>query len=156
METSTENTATPQEPQGDGCMTRLVRLLPCPFCGFQAKRYHSTVTCSNPACKMHFAAVPDMHTPEEWNQRACDTCDAYTLANEQLRADLGRLTRPVEIRKAFVCVGCDFVYCDEQPTSCDCMQDPPKYIQGEINYFLENADVDASADEKTQPKKSNV
>ena len=39
---------------------------------------------------MHFAAVPDMHTPEEWNQRACDTCDAYELANAQLRADLLR------------------------------------------------------------------
>jgi uncharacterized protein (DUF2252 family) len=39
---------------------------------------------------MHFAAVPDMHTPEKWNQRACDTCDAYELANAQLRADLLR------------------------------------------------------------------
>ena len=47
---------------------------------------------------------------------------------------------PVHVtRMAFVCVGCDFVYCDDPPSSCDCMQDPPKYIQGEINYFLENA-----------------
>lgn len=70
------------------------RLLPCPFCGSAAKTYCKTVTCSNQDCKMHFAAVPDMHTPEEWNQRACDTCDAYTMANEHLRgADLGNNLR---------------------------------------------------------------
>jgi hypothetical protein len=143
-DTNTDNTA------GSDCQERLVRLLPCPFCGFQAKTYCETVTCSNPACKMHFAAVPDMHTPEEWNQRSCDTCDAYTLANEQLRADLRRLTRPVKIRKAFVCVGCDFVYCDEPPTSCDCMNNPPKFIEGEIRYSLPNVAV-SHGDRERQP-----
>ena len=59
-----------------------VRLLPCPFCGSPAKTYHDSVTCSNRECKMHYAAVPDMHAPEEWNrQDGCITCGAYELAN---------------------------------------------------------------------------
>lgn len=73
-------------------LPRLVRLLPCPFCGSDAKTYCETVTCSNPACKMHFAAAPDMHTPEEWNERwDCDECVAYKAANEQLREDLRKM-----------------------------------------------------------------
>ena len=72
-------------------LPQLVRLLPCPFCGSAAKTYCETVTCSNPSCKMHFGCVPDMHTPEEWGQRACDTCDAVDLANEQLRKDVVKL-----------------------------------------------------------------
>lgn len=72
--------------------TKPTSLLPCPFCGYRAKTYCETVTCSNPDCKMHFATVPDMHTPEEWNQReGCDTCEAYQLANEQLQSDVKRL-----------------------------------------------------------------
>ena len=73
-------------------LPRLVRLLPCPFCGSPAKTYHDRVTCSNTTCKMHFAAVPDMHTQEEWNERwGCDECVSYRTANEQLRKDLTHL-----------------------------------------------------------------
>ena len=73
-------------------LPRLVRLLPCPFCGSPAKTYHDSVTCSNGECKMHFAAAPDMHTPEEWNERwGCDECVAYKAANEQLRDDLRKM-----------------------------------------------------------------
>ena len=143
METPTQNDATPDIRTGDGCMARLVRLLPCPFCGSPAKRYHDSVTCSNSECKMHFAAVPDMHTPEEWNERwDCDECVAYRATNEQLRKDLKRVMHRKKgtRRKAFVCAGCDFVYCDEPPTSCDCMCNPAKFIEGEIFYSLPNAE----------------
>jgi hypothetical protein len=38
-------------------------------------------------------------------------------------------------RRAFICTGCEFVYCDEPPSSCDCMNTKRrKFLRGQITY----------------------
>jgi len=39
-------------------------------------------------------------------------------------------------RKAFICVNCNFVYCDEPVDQCDCtVGEKMKFRRGTINYF---------------------
>ena len=42
-------------------------------------------------------------------------------------------------RKAYVCVYCEGVYADEPVTSCDCVNGPPSFHEGEITYFTPDA-----------------
>jgi hypothetical protein len=80
-----------------------------------------------------------MHTPEEWNQReGCDTCEAYQLANEQLRKDVARMHR--RISKLLENRG--------HVAAEDIMDKMAKE-------FLPNVDVLAPAGEKTPTKQEN-
>jgi hypothetical protein len=38
------------------------------------------------------------------------------------------------IRKVFVCVGCEGLYGDEPVTQCDCMLEPPQFIETTVTY----------------------
>ena len=47
---------------------------------------------------------------------------------------------PCEItltRKLFVCVGCECVYSDFAVSQCDCMQEPPEFIETSFTYTIE-------------------
>ena len=48
--------------------------------------------------------------------------------------------RTIIKRTAWICKYCEFVYCDEKVSRCDCLgyigKNPPHFIKGEIKYSL--------------------
>lgn len=41
----------------------------------------------------------------------------------------------ITVRKAFICDQCEFVYCDDPVTTCDCAVRATTYVEGEISYL---------------------
>ena len=69
--------------------------------------------------------------------------DADPLPPESTKDAPRRSMKRLVRRVAWVCKYCDFVYCDDQVSQCDCLgavgKKPPHFIKGEIKYSLPNS-----------------
>lgn len=52
-------------------------------------------------------------------------------------------------RKLFICVGCEGVYADATVSQCDCLQDPPQFIETKCTYYVHIPKPDSSQEAPT-------